>query len=151
MGRGLAADDGQLSLLVLVYLLIALTLVVVSVDVTAVHLARTQLLDAADAAALDAADELDEPAVYTRGVGDVVPLTDAGVTSAAQGYLTSYDVPRRIEQVAVAPGTGSPDGVSAVVVLTARVRLPLLGPAVATWSDGISVTVRSTARAAVQP
>lgn len=50
-GGDTRSDDGQVALLVLVYTLISLSFVAVAVDATAVHLARTQLLDAADAAA----------------------------------------------------------------------------------------------------
>ena len=47
-------------------------LVVGGVDVTAVQLARARLLDAADGAALDAADSLDEPGAYGHGLDDAV-------------------------------------------------------------------------------
>jgi hypothetical protein len=124
-----------------------------------VHLARTQLLDAADGAALDAADSIDAPGTY--GAADApasspqepaahhLALTDASVRDQVAQYLSTYESPSRLDQVAVATGTGTSDGQSATVVLTGRVRLPIGGVVVAGWSDGIDVTVTSTARAPV--
>lgn len=152
-------DDGQVLLLTLVYTLIAFSLIIVVVDATAVHLARTQLLDAADGAALDAADSID--ALGTYGAADApasspqepaahhLALTDASVRDQVAQYLSTYESPSRLDQVAVATGTGTSDGQSATVVLTGRVRLPIGGVVVAGWSDGIDVTVTSTARAPV--
>jgi hypothetical protein len=152
-------DDGQVLLLTLVYTLIAFSLIIVVVDATAVHLARTQLLDAADGAALDAADSIDAPGTY--GAADApasspqepaahhLALTDASVRDQVAQYLSTYESPSRLDQVAVATGTGTSDGQSATVVLTGRVRLPIGGVVVAGWSDGIDVTVTSTARAPV--
>lgn len=142
-------DGGQIMILVLGYLLIALVLVIVTVDVTAVYFARTQLRDAADAAALDAADAADVDAVYRGGVQRDVPLTDETVRSAAGGYLASYRVPGRLGDVMLGPATGSPDGATALVQLTARVHLPLLGPVVDAWAGGIALSVTSSARADV--
>ena len=110
------------------------------------HLARTQLLDAADAAALGAADALDEGTLYSRGVGRDLPVTDAAVREQALRYLSSYDVPSRVDQVELGAGTGSTDGASATVELSGRVRLPVAASVVAAWKGGIVVTVRSTAR-----
>lgn len=140
-------DEGQVLILILGYVLIALTLVIVAVDITAVHLARTQLLDAADAAALDAADAVDARTVYAGGAATGPPLSDLTVQGAAVTYLSSYVPPTRVEDVRLGQGTGTPDGRTAVVVLTARVRLPILGPVVRAWSGGITVTVVSRARA----
>ena len=144
-------DEGQIALLVLVYTLIALSLVAVAVDATAVHLARTQLLDAADAAALDAADALDESVAYAGGVGRDLPLTDASVRDQASRYLSSYDPPSRLDQVRLGADTGSTDGTGATVELSGRVRLPIAASVVAAWSGGITITVRSNARTAVLP
>jgi hypothetical protein len=144
-------DEGQILILLLGYVVIAVTLVFVAVDITAVHLARTQLLDACDAAALDAADAADRTALYQHGVTAAVPLTDATVRSAASGYLASYVAPARIEDVQLTAATGTPDGRTAVVELTATARLPLLGPVVRAWSGGITITVRSQARADIDP
>ena len=144
-------DDGQVALLILVWALIALSLVAVVVDATAVHLARTQLLDAADAAALDAADAVDEKAVYAGGLADAVPLTSASVRDQATTYLSSYAVPSHLDDVVLGARTGSADGGSATVVLRCRVRLPIGGAVMATWRGGILVTVTSTARTTLAP
>ena len=142
-------DDGQILIMLLGYVVIALMLVIVAVDVTAVHLARTQLLDAADAAALDAADAADASSVYRTGVDADVPLTTATVRSAATDYLSTYAPPSRVQDLRLDDVTGTPDGRTAVVELTATVRLPLLGPVVDAWRGGVTVTVRSQARADV--
>ena len=144
-------EDGQIMILLLGYVVIALTLVFVAVDITAVHLARTRLFDACDAAALDAADAVDRTSVYQHGVTTAVPLTDDTVRDAATTYLASYVVPPRIQDLRLAAGTGTPDGRTAVVELTATVRLPWLGPVVQAWSGGITISVRSQARADIDP
>ncbi len=144
-------DDGQITLLVLGYALIAFSLVAVVVDVTAVHLARTQLQDAADAAALDAADAL-PGAVYATGItGEDVPLTPDGVRGQAATYLATYDPPSHLERVRLGSGTGTADGQSASVELSGRVRLPIAAALVASLSGGVELTVRSTAAANLEP
>lgn len=147
--RDARGDEGQILILILGYVIVAISLVIVAVDITAVHLARTQLLDASDAAALDAADAADAPRVYGGGLPGSVPLSDGTVRTAATTYLSTYAPPTRVTDVELTDTTGSPDGRTAVVELTARVRLPLLGPVVQAWSGGITVTVRSQARADV--
>ncbi|WP_426566062.1 pilus assembly protein TadG-related protein [Angustibacter sp. McL0619] len=143
------SDDGQISLLILGYLVLAFALVTVVVDAASVHLAHTQLIDAADAAALDAADALAEPDVYGGGLPDAraVPLTDLAVHRQAALYLSAYPPPRRLEDVALASGTGTSDGASATVALTGRVRLPIAGFVVVGFTGGVSVHASSTARA----
>ena len=144
-------DEGQIALLVLVYTLIALSLVAVVGNATAVHLARTQLLDAADAAALDAADAIDEADVYTSGIRGDLPLTNAMVRDQASRYLSSYDPPSRLDRVQLGAGTGTTGGASATVELNGRVRLPIAASVVSAWAGGITITVRSSARTALLP
>jgi hypothetical protein len=136
-------------ILILGYTLIAFLLVVIAVDVTAVYVARTQLRDAADAAALDAADAAYAPSVYSDGVSRAVPLSDATVRTVVVSYLSAYRPPNHVEHVRLEQSTGSPDGETAVVALTGRVRLPLLGPVVAAWSGGVIISVEARARADV--
>jgi len=146
-----ADDGGQILLLALGYTMLAFALVAVAVDATAVHLARTELLDAADAAALDAADAVDPADVYAGGLGADVPLTGEGVRTQAETYLSTYDPPSRLTGIRLLDGSGSPDGATAVVELSGTVRLPIAAPVVASFAGGITVTVRSTARARLRP
>lgn len=137
-------------LLALVYGLVAVLLVLVVVAASAVHLDRKRLLGLADAAALDAADAVDEAAYFeataqTEGI-DAVPVTDATVRDSVVAYLRRQDAPSRFVDLAVdVSATGTPDGESAVVVLTAR-SVPLLPDAVA-GRFGAGVPLRVTASA----
>ncbi len=143
-------EGGQVSLLILGLSMIALLLVVGTIDVTAAHLSRMRLLDAADAAALDAADALDARA-YRVGVAEAVPLSDATVRASSGAYLGSRPLPRGISSWRVDPGTGSPDGRTAVVVLTCRVDLPMGGSLLDALGSSVTIHVTSRARADVQP
>jgi uncharacterized membrane protein len=148
--RGLSGDEGergQITVLILGMFLLVTTLVIGGIDVTAVQLARIRLLDAADAAALDAADSIDERAAYEQGVGEAVTLTDATVWSEAATELGRQQRPVGVEEWALAPGTGTPDGHTAVVRLTGRVQLPLVGGVLEQFGGGVTVTVESRARA----
>jgi hypothetical protein len=146
-------DDGQITLLALGYALIAFLVIAVVADVAAVHLARTQLTDVAEAAALDAADGLAD-AAYRDGLGgpdglpaSAVPVSDDTVRREVARYLTTYEPTSRLQDVRVRPGTGTSDGQSATVALAGRARLPIAAFAVASWKGGVTVTATATARA----
>ena len=143
-------DDGQITLLALGYALIAFLVIAVVADVAAVHLARTQLTDVAEAAALDAADALAE-AAYRDGLDSsaaaAVPVSDDTVRTEVARYLTTYEPTTRLQAVRVRAGTGTTDGQSATVVLAGRARLPVAAFVVDSWNDGITVTASATARA----
>ena len=140
-------------MLVLAYVLIAFTLVIVVIDISAVHLQRQRLFSLADAAALDAADALDRARFYQEGAaisaGDpaaAVPLTDQSVQNSVEQYLATARSLRAAEVVVDQP-TGSPDGVTAEVTLAGRATLPLFSSVVAQWSDGVPLRVTARARA----
>lgn len=80
-------EGGQITLLILGFTVIALMLIIGAVDVTAVQLARTRLLDVADSAALDASDALDSGSAYGAGLSVFVPITDGSVRESAARYL----------------------------------------------------------------
>ena len=149
-------DSGQVLLLALVYGLIAILLVLVIVAASAVHLDRKRLLSLADAAALDAADAVDEAAYFeatARAEGiDAVPVTDATVRESVLAYLERQDAPSRFVDLSVdVSATGTPDGESAVVVLTAR-SLPLLPDVVAGgFTAGVPLRVTAIATSRTVP
>lgn len=153
-GQGVVdPESGQILPLLLGYVLLALVLVVVVVDITAVHIQRNRLVALADGAALDAADALDRVRFYTQGATEEpaapVPVSGETVRESAEEYLAVAGDPARLAEVAVADPTGTPDGVSAEVTLVARARLPLFASAVASWRGG--VPLRATSRARARP
>ncbi|MCH8613555.1 pilus assembly protein TadG-related protein [Arsenicicoccus dermatophilus] len=153
MTSGLPAREGErgsISLLSLGFTLVAALLIVVGIDVTAVQLARTQLWDVADAAALDAADRVDEARVYAGGLGREIPITAAGVGATAQQHLGAQSRPADVDRWSLGGATGSPDGRTAVVQVVGHVRLPVVGSVVEAFGGGMTVVVESRARSRVR-
>lgn len=143
LGEG---DEGAISVLIIGMMAIALLLILGVVAATSIQLSRIQLLDAADAAALDAADSVVEETVYGSGVEGGVPLSSEGVAAAAGEHLSSRERPSRITSWALASGTGSPDGRTAVVRLQGQAAIPVISQALSVFGDSVSITVESSAR-----
>ncbi len=134
-------------LLSIAFGVLALLLVTAVVSATGVHLERKRLLALADLAALDAADALDEDAYYTRGEGDaVLVLTSSRVRAAVEAHLEASPAADRLDGLTVL-NAGTPDGRTAEVTLGAVSRPALLSWVTAGWSDGIALTVTTSARA----
>lgn len=150
--RALRADPeaGQISILLIGMVTVTLMIVLGVVGVTSVQLSRIHLLDAADAAALDASDALAEQQAYAEGVGGGLPVTDATVTEAATAYLASRPMPSRISGWSVA-GAGAPDGRTAVVTVSGTARIPVVTPVLAAFGGGVEIAVTSTARSDLGP
>lgn len=144
----LRREDGRITLLVLGLTVIALTLILGGLSVTSVHISRMRLLDAADAAALDATDDSAQQ-IYDRGFEQTLPVSDAAVQEAAVETLATRELPGGMNSWAVAGGTGSPDGETAVVRLTGDADLPLVGDLLEGLGGSVTVTVESRARAGV--
>ncbi len=140
-------DDGQISVLVVGLFALAALLVIGGIDVTAAHVARVRLLDIADSAALDAADALDEGTAYRQGVGPSVTVSDASVRESVTAYLAARPQPSGVDAVGVEPATGTPDGRTAVVVLTGRARLPMTDGMLSALGSSVTITVEARARA----
>jgi hypothetical protein len=147
-GRG-NAESGQVTLLVLGFTVEVILLILGTIAVTSVQLSRMRLLDAADGAALDAADSL-AVAAYSDGLGGAVPLSDATVTLTARRYLAGRPRPPSMLAWAVSAGTGSPDGETAVVRLSGRAEVPVVGGVLEALGGSVTITVESRARAALE-
>lgn len=141
-----AKDSGQISVLLIGMAAIALLLVLGVAGATSVQLSRIHLLDAADAAALAAADAVDEEALYDAGLGEGVPLTTQGVIGAAQQHLAQQEVPDRLLGWEIAEGTGTPDARTAVVRLRGEAEIPLISGILRSLGGSVSITVESRAR-----
>ena len=139
-------EAGQVSILILGYTIVAILLIVGTVAVTSAQLSRMRLLDAADGAALDAADSLNLGA-YQDGIDRAVPVTDATVAATAGRYLAERPLPVGMNSWAVTAGTGSPDGQTAVVRLMGEADLPLVGGLLTALGGSVTITVESRARA----
>lgn len=147
---GRRRDGGQLSILIIGLMLVVLVVILGGIDATAAQLARTRLLDAADAAALDAADAIDEQQAYTQGIGTSVTVSDATVASAASANLASTPRPQGVSSWRVAPGTGTPDGRTAVVVVQGDADLPFASGVLSFLGGSVTITVVGRARADLQ-
>lgn len=142
-------EAGQVTLLILGFAVVAMLLVLGTTAVTSAQLSRIRLLDAADGAALDAADSLDA-AAYDRGLRDAVAVSNQTVAATAQRYLAERPRPAGMLRWAVAPGTGSPDGQTAVVRLVGQADLPVVGGLLRSFGGSVTITVESRARAGLQ-
>ena len=146
-GGSPAEDAGQIGVLALGLFVIVAILVLGAIDVTAAQLARMRLLDTADAAALDAADALDERSAYENGVIDRLVLTDESVAAAATAHLRRTPLPPGIIAWSVVPDTGAAEGATAVVTLQGTARLPMTGWVLESIGGNVTITVTSRARA----
>lgn len=144
------SEQGQISLLILGFTIIALMLIIGGVDVTAVQLSRARLLDTADSAALDASDALDSGSAYQAGLQSAVPVTDGSVRQSAAEYLAAQPRPHGISAWTLTDGTGSPDGQTAVIRLRGTVDIPIAASVLEAFGGSVNVTVESRARSGLR-
>lgn len=146
--RQLATRDerGSMTLLVIGCLSIAVLLILGTVVATTAQINRVRLLDVADGAALDAADAIDMEA-YRLGFDDAVRISNGTVWESAESYLAARERPERITSWRIEQGTGTPDGQTAVVIVSGQVRLPVVGPLLEAVGGSVTITVRGDALA----
>ncbi|MEV7604695.1 pilus assembly protein TadG-related protein [Paenarthrobacter sp. NPDC089322] len=131
-----------MSVLIVGFVLLLLLLASVVFAASALYLERKKLLSAADGAALAAADTY--LATDIQGTNaPMASLTNDRVQSAAVSFLVDTDAYQEHEQLQLGPGTGSAPGGTAVVVLSAVARPPLISFLL---PEGVVIEVRSTAR-----
>ncbi|MFF2842345.1 pilus assembly protein TadG-related protein [Paenarthrobacter sp. NPDC057981] len=135
-------DDGQITVLILGYVLLALLLATVVMAASAMYLEHKKLLSLADGAALAAADSY---LVEDLQGGNVpaVSLADDRVLATAESYLDKSKAFAAHDRLVVAEGTGSEPGGTAVVVLRAVAHPPLVSFLV---PEGMVIEAKATAR-----
>jgi Flp pilus assembly protein TadG len=133
-------DEGTITILVVGFTAILLLLVAVVIDVSAVVLARRGIASAADGAAVAAAQQLDQAALYAHGLDAAIPLSSADVTAVVEQYAA--DAREGQPGLTLEPGVDA-TGTTVTVVARREVTLPFVG-----WlSVGRSITVTAVARA----
>jgi Putative Flp pilus-assembly TadE/G-like len=136
-------EDGQVMVLIIGYVLLTLLLVTVVAAVSSVYLAQKRLLSIADGAALAAADSYTLQQVSSAAGAPGTVLTREQVRAAVAAYLQRNDAVSDLRGVGIDAGTGTMDGRSAQVSLSAVAHPLFLNFLV---PDGIAVTATSTAR-----
>lgn len=138
-----AEESGQTTILIIGYLLLSLLVIAAVTAASAVYLGHKRLLSVADSASAFAADSFSFVAGAESTAFPGVSLSDERVRNAARRYLEENRTAESFDRLGLAERTGSPDSISATVVLTAVVRLPVVGLLL---PEGIQITASSTAR-----
>ncbi len=131
-------EEGSILPLILGYGLLALVLIVVTVDATSLYLAQKRLDSVADSAALAGADG------FTVTVVNGQPratLTESDVYAQAAALLTQSGADARLISAS------TPDGVSARVTVAARWEPPVFSLFV---PDGVALSATATSRNALR-
>lgn len=89
-----AGEQGQASLLILGFFLVAVLLVAVVVDASAAYLHRQRLDALADGAALAATQGLETERIYDEGVGERLWIDPLAAREHARAYLTDLGATR---------------------------------------------------------
>ena len=147
-----AAEDGQVGVLIIGYVLLTLLLVSVMAAASALYIEHKKLLSLADGAALAAADSFAVGTATADDDGAADPpaplLTSAGVRGSVQRYLADVDASTRFEALAIEPETGAPDSRTAQASLSCVLRPPMLsillpaGIPVAAVADARTILIR---------
>ncbi|WP_309106482.1 pilus assembly protein TadG-related protein [Arthrobacter sp.] len=137
-------EAGQITVLIIGYILLALLLTSVVVAVSTVYIEHKKLLSMADGASVAAADSYTLGQMETKAGTPSAVLNGGRVQAVVMDYLTQNDAFIRFDALAVEPSTGSREGSTAVVVLSAVVHPPIVNFLV---PDGIAIQAESTARA----
>ncbi len=144
-------DDGQVTILLIGFVVVALALLAVVVSAAQLHLERTRLAALADLAALAAAEQVSDETYFagsqTAAAGVALAPSDHEVAAAVDDYLVDHpDTAARWTDLRVVAAT-SPDGRTVRVSLAAVVRPAWTARVLAPFTDGVVVGASSSARA----
>lgn len=137
-GADAAVDDGSVLLLTLGYVVLALAVIFVCLCATDLYITQKRLDALADAAALAGADGF---VLVVEGDDVRAELTDDGVRDQASALVGALPGKGRLVSA------GTPDGVSARVIVTADWSPPLLSAFV---PEGLRLESTATSRTALE-
>ncbi len=143
-------EAGQLTPLVIGFVVIALLGVTVMANASKAFLHRRSLASWADGAAIVAAQNVSEQAVYAGIVGDVVPLADDLARASVTAYVDRHGLAERFDGFAVVRVDVNPVTDAVTVGLAARVPLIWANEASAGFGGGIPVTAEASAVAVLR-
>ena len=147
-------DGGQVMILMIFLAVVIAGLITAVVDVSTVFLAQREMQATADGAALAAAQQADLASVYGGNVGTSLPLSATAVTTTATTYATTAArIPHEcaVTSYGVMRAELAADNQTVSVALTCTVPLPFVNVISQLWSNGVTVTETSYARAAITP
>ncbi len=137
-------DEGSVLVLMLGFAVLAMLLVAVVTDASALYLTRRSLAGSADGAALAAVQELDRAAFYTGEPGAAIPLDPDAAAGAVRDYVRRAGLADRYEAFEVTEVDVGPE----VVTVSFRCFRTLPFPGVAGGTTGtVLVEATATARA----
>lgn len=132
-----------MTVLIIGFVMLALLVGTVTVGASTLYIEHKKLLALADGASVAAAGSYTLGQVETAGGTPSAVLSGDRIRNVASDYLARNGGFNRFDALAVAPGTGTPDGSTAVVVLSAAVHPPVVNFLV---PGGIRIEAASTAR-----
>ncbi len=137
-------DSGSVLVLLLGFAVVAVLLVAVVTDASALYLTRRSLAGAADGAALAAVQQLDREAFYTGPDGGALPLDAQSAVDTVRLYASRSGLDARFDSFGVVEVRTDPQSVT--VTFQATRRLPFLGVLLGA-TEGIEISATATARA----
>jgi hypothetical protein len=132
-----------MTVLIIGFVMLALLVATVMMGASALYIEHKKLLSLADGASVAAAGSYTLGQVETAGGTPSAALSGDRIRNVASDYLARNGAFDRFDALTVASATGTPDGSTAVVVLSAAVHPPVVNFLV---PDGIQIEAASTAR-----
>ena len=137
-------ESGQIMVLTIGFAVLCLLVATTVMGVSAVYIEHKKLLSAADGAAAAAADSFRLADTAAEEKPPAALLSQDRVRGVVATYLERDGAGARFERLAVASATGTSDGRTATVSLTAYARVPVVSIVL---PDGVPIQATASARA----
>lgn len=143
-------ESGQLTPLIIGFVVIVLLGVTVTANASKAFLYRRSLASWADGAAIVAAQNVSEEVIYAGEAGEHLPLAEDAAREAVVDYVARHDLGGRFDSFTVVVVDVSPVTDTVTVGLAARVPLIWANDTTASIHRGIPVTAEASAVAVLR-